>query len=223
MCGYDEKSSWWTIVGVVGDVRQESPASPLAQTIYVPVAQHSFRAADMQIVVRTAIDPGAMATTLEPMLKRDYPQVAVSSTTMREAVGESSRAQRFRTLLFGGFAASAFCWPRRNVRRHGLHRGAARFEFALRFALGARRGQIVTMTLSHGIAVASLGIGLGVVLSFGLLRVVGNVLGKLPAFDPASYAIAILVGIGHRRRRRHHSLPSRVTGGAHARSCAAIS
>jgi putative ABC transport system permease protein len=48
------------------------------------------------------------------------------------------------------------------------------------------------MTLSHGIAVASLGIGVGVALSFGLMRVVGNLLGKLPAFDPTSYAIAIL-------------------------------
>ena len=193
MCGYDEKSSWWTIVGVVGNVRQESPASPLAQTIYVPVAQHAFRASDMQIVVRTAIDPGAMATTLEPMLKRDYPQVAVSSTTMREAVGESSRAQRFRTMLFGGFAAVGILLAA--VGMYGVTAytvAQRRFEFALRFALGARRGQIVTLTLSHGIAVASVGIGLGVALSFGLMRVVGNLLGKLPAFDPASYAIAIL-------------------------------
>jgi len=66
-----------------------------------------------------------------------------------------------------------------------------RFEFALRIALGAQHGQIVGMTLSHGIAAAALGIGVGAAFSLGLLRVVGNVLGKLPAFDPASYAIAI--------------------------------
>jgi putative ABC transport system permease protein len=193
MCGYDLKSSWWTIVGVVGNVRQDSPASPLAQTIYVPVAQHSFRAADMQVAVRTAIDPGAMAATLEPLLKRDYPQVAVSSTTMRKAVGESSRAQRFRTLLFGGFAAVGILLAA--VGMYGVTAytvAQRRFEFALRFALGAQRGQIVALTLSHGIAVAALGIGAGVGLSLGLMRVVGNLLGKLPAFDPASYAIAIL-------------------------------
>jgi putative ABC transport system permease protein len=67
-----------------------------------------------------------------------------------------------------------------------------RFEFALRFALGAQRNQIMALTLTHGIAVAGLGIAVGVALSFGLLRVVGNVMGKLPAFDPISYAIAIL-------------------------------
>jgi putative ABC transport system permease protein len=193
MCGYDNVSGWWTIVGVVGNVRQDSPASLFSQTMYVPVAQHSFRAADMQVVVRTAIDPGAMAATLEPLLKRDYPQVAVSSTTMREAVGESSRTQRFRTLLFGGFAAVGILLAA--VGMYGVTAytvAQRRFEFALRFALGAQRGQIVTMTLSHGIVVAALGIGVGVVLSLGLLRVLGNLLGKLPAFDPTSYAIAIL-------------------------------
>ena len=192
MCGYDTELKWWTIVGVVGDIRQSSPASPFAQTMYVPVAQHSFRAADMQIVVRSGLDPGVMASTLESMLKRNYPQVAVSSTTMREAIGESSRAQRFRTLLFSGFAGVAILLAA--VGMYGVTAytvAQRRFEFALRFALGARRGQIVTMTLSHGIAVASLGIAAGIVFSIALLRVVGDVLGKFPAFDPASYAVAI--------------------------------
>ena len=192
MCGYDAKSSWWTIVGVVGNVRQQSPASPMAQTMYVPIAQHSFRAAEMQLVVRTAIDPAVMAATLEPMLKRRYPTVAVSSTPMREAVGESSHAQRFRTLLFGAFAGVGILLAA--VGMYGVTAYTVtqrRFEFALRIALGAQRGQIVGMTLSHGIAAAALGIGVGAAFSLGLLHVVGNVLGKLPAFDPASYAIAI--------------------------------
>jgi putative ABC transport system permease protein len=193
MCGYDMESKWWTIVGVVGDVRQTSPASPFAQTMYVPLAQHSFRASDMEIVVRTGLDPVIIAATLEPMLKRSYPQVAVSSTTMREAVGESSRSQRFRTILFGGFAAVGILLAA--VGMYGVTAytvAQRRFEFALRFALGAQRSQIVSMTLSHGIAVSAVGIGAGVALSFVLLRVIGSTLGKLPAFDLASYAIAIL-------------------------------
>jgi len=192
-CGYDMELKWWTIVGVVGDIRQNSPDSPFAQTMYVPVAQHSFRAADMQIVVRTGLDAATMASTLEPMLRHDYPQVAVSSTTMPEAVGESSRAQRFRTLLFGAFAAVAILLAALGMYGVTAYTVAQRrFEFALRLALGAQRSQIVTMTLAHGIAIASLGIGVGVALSLGMLRVVGTLLGKLPVFDPASYAIAIL-------------------------------
>ena len=197
MTGYGLKQSWWTIVGVVGDIREDSPASPLAQTMYVPVAQHSYRASDMQIVVRTGLDPATMATTLTPLLKKNYPQVAVISTTMRDAIGESSRSQRFRTILFGGFAAVGILLAA--VGMYGVTAytvAQRRFEFALRFALGAQRGQIVTMTLSHGLAVASVGIGIGVVLSLGLLRVIGNLLGKLPAFDLASYVIAVLCVLG---------------------------
>jgi putative ABC transport system permease protein len=193
MTGYGMKPSWMTIVGVVGDIREDSPASPFAQTMYVPVAQNSSRASDMQIVVRTGLDPAVMATTLTPMLKKNYPQVAVSSTTMREAIGESSRAQRFRTLLFGAFAAVGILLAAMGMYGVTAYTVAQRrFEFALRFALGAQRSQIVTMTLRHGIAVAAVGIGIGVALTLALLQVLGNVLGKFPAFDPAAYGIAIL-------------------------------
>jgi len=193
MCGYDDKSGWWTIVGVVGNVRQRTPASPFAQSMYVPVAQHPDRAGDMQVVVRTGIEPGNMEATLAPMLRRDFPQVAVSSTTMQEAVGEASRTQRFRTILFAGFAGVAILLAA--VGMYGVTAytvAQRRFEFALRFALGAQRGQIVGMTLKHGMAVAAVGIGLGVLLSMGVLRAVGSLLGKFPAFDPASYGIAVL-------------------------------
>jgi putative ABC transport system permease protein len=192
-CGYDDNGGWWTIVGVVGDVRQNSPASPMAQTMYVPVAQHSDRASDMQVVVRTHIAPDVMEGTLENLLKRDFPMVAVSSTTMHEAVGESRRAQSFRTVLFGGFAGVAILLAALGMYGVTAYTVAQRrFEFALRFALGAQRGQILRATLAHGVAVASIGIAAGIVLSLGLLRVAGTLLGKLPALDPASYAIAVL-------------------------------
>lgn len=193
MCGYDDKSGWWTIVGVVGNVRQRTAASPFSQSMYVPLAQHPDRAADAQVVVRTGMDPAALESTLTPMMKRDFPRVAVSSSTMRENVGESTRSQRFRTILFGCFAGVAILLAA--VGMYGVTAYTVtqrRFEFALRFALGAQRAQIVGMTLRHGMVVTATGIGLGVVLSAALLRVVGTLLGKFPAFDATSYGIAIL-------------------------------
>ena len=178
---------------MVGDIRQDSPASPLAQTMYVPVAQHSFRAADMQIVVRTGIDPATMAATLEP---------CSSAAIRRSPSAPPPCARRSANPLAprdsGPCSSAAFAGVAILLAAVGMYGVTAytvaqrRFEFALRFALGANRTQIVTMTLAHGVAVASVGIGFGVALSLALLRTVGNFLGKLPAFDPASYAIAIL-------------------------------
>lgn len=195
MNGYDEFSfsNWATIVGVVGSVRQDSPAAPPAQTIYVPIAQHAFRAAEVQVVVRTARDPTVMIDVLQRLLRRQFPLVAVNATTMSEAIGESERAQHFRTLLLSCFAVISVLLAA--VGMYGVTAYSVaqrRFEIALRFALGARRGQILAMTLRSGVSVSAIGIAVGLALTFFALRLYGSQFGKLPAFDAASYAVAVL-------------------------------
>ena len=192
MCGWDSMGEWWTIVGVVGDVRQDSPGTAPAPTIYTPVAQHPASAAQMQVVVRTRADAGAMATTLAQMLKRQYRQVAVQTSTMREDVGESERAQRFRTLLFGSFAAVSILLAMTGMYGVTAYSVAQRrFEFALRFALGAQRTNVVGSVLKGALGVAAIGVVAGFGLSVALTRLIGSQLGKLPSFDPVSYAVAV--------------------------------
>ncbi len=49
-CGLDAESmQWMTIVGVVGNVRQDSPASKASPAMYMPLAQHPFRANEVQM------------------------------------------------------------------------------------------------------------------------------------------------------------------------------
>jgi putative ABC transport system permease protein len=191
MCGWDPEISWWTIVGVVGDVRQDSPGSEPAPTIYVPVAQHPRSAADMQVVVRTRGDSEAMMATLTLMLKRQYPQVAAKVTTMREDEGESQRAQQFRSLLFSSFAGVSILLAMTGMYGVTAYTVAQRqFEFGLRFALGAQRGQVLGLVLQRALAVAAVGVLLGVGLSLGLGKVMSSLLGQTPRFDGASYGIA---------------------------------
>jgi putative ABC transport system permease protein len=190
-CGWDSMDEWWTIVGVVGDVRQDSPGSPPAPTIYTPVAQHAHAASEMQVVARTRSDDGAMATTLSRILKRNYPQVAVNAVTMRESIGESERAQRFRTLLFASFAGVSILLAMTGMYGVTAYTVAQkRFEFALRFALGAQRPQVLGTVVRNALTVAAIGVAAGVVLTTALMRVLTHVVEKMPAFDAASYAIA---------------------------------
>ena len=56
-CGLDDESmNWMTIVGVVGNVRQDSPASTLSAALYMPLAQHPYRANEVQVAIRTKVD-----------------------------------------------------------------------------------------------------------------------------------------------------------------------
>ena len=190
--GLDESSSdFQTVVGVVGDIRGDSPGKAAAPTLYMPAAQHAGWADDMQLVVRTTLAPAGMAETLRKTLGRAHPETAVKITTMRENLGEVERPERFRTTLFVLFAATSLL-----LAAIGLYGVMAytvaqrRFEFGLRFALGASRPQVLGMVLRGAVAVVVAGLLLGVALSLSLSRVLASVAGKLPPFDPVSYALA---------------------------------
>jgi putative ABC transport system permease protein len=191
MCGYDENPNWWTIVGVVGDIRDDSPAAAPTPTFYVPVAQHPGGAGDMQLIVRTNLDPATMLDTLTNRLQRTHPEMAVKAATMRENIGETQRSDDFRTTLFGSFAFVSILLAA--VGMYGVTAYSVtqrRFEFGLRMALGANRAQVLGGVLGKATAYTAIGIAIGIVLSLGLVRVLASVVGKLPAFDLAAYAIA---------------------------------
>ena len=192
MCGFDEmKPSWWTIVGVVNDVRQSSPGSEPTPSFYVPIAQHPLRAADMEIMVRTRVDEGVMVPALDQYISKRFPEVAVRSTTMLENIGESERAQHFRTMLFGCFAGVSILLAMTGMYGVTAYTVAQkRYEFALRFALGAQRAQVLSLVLGSAVAVTAIGIVAGIALSLALMRVLSTLLGQLPAFDAVSYAVA---------------------------------
>ena len=190
--GLDENSTdFATIIGVVGDIRDDSPARPPSPTLYMPAAQHADWANDMQIIVRTALTPASLTETLGQSLKRTHPEVAVKITTMRENVGEVERPERFRTTLFILFAATSIL-----LAAIGLYGVVAytvaqrRFEFGLRFALGANRSQVLGLVLRGATSVVLLGLALGTALSLSLSRVLASVVGRLPAFDPVAYLLA---------------------------------
>jgi putative ABC transport system permease protein len=193
MCGLDEKTSWWTIVGVVGDIRTNSPGAPPVPTIYVPVAQHPGGATDMQLIVRTRGNADGMLETLRKRLNQTHPEFAIQATTMRQDIGETQRTDQFRSLLFGWFAAISILLA--TVGMYGVTAYSVsqrRFEFGLRIALGADRPQLLGMVFRQALTVAAIGIAAGIALSLSLTRVLSSVVGRLPAFDPAAYSLAVL-------------------------------
>ena len=193
MFSWDSDPRWFTIVGVVGDVRQDSPASKPAPTFYLPIAQHPRRATDVQLMMRTHSDASMMMVTMTQFMMRQFPQVAVRGATMLESIGESERAQRFRTLLFGSFAGVSILLAMTGMFGVTAYTVTQRqFEFALRLALGAERSQVLGMVIGRALVVAAFGVVGGVALSFAATRGLGALLGELPTFDLAAYAVSTI-------------------------------
>ncbi len=193
MCGYDFDSSWWTVVGVVGDIHANAPGRPVTPTMYVPLAQHLEKAPDLQLEVRTSTNPAAMAETLRLELKHAYPDVAVRSSTMTENVAETQRLERLRGMLFGSFAGVSLFLAAMGI--YGVTAYSVsqrRFEFGLRLAVGATRAHLLSLVLREALGLALLGTAVGALCSLALTRLLDSVLGKLPAFDALAYALAAL-------------------------------
>ena len=194
MCGYDEKTSWWTIVGVVEDVLQDSPASKPYPTFYVPLAQHPDRSADETLVVRSHGDPEAMMASLERVMRESHPEIATTAATMRGMMGSSLREERFRTMLFGCFAGISILLAA--IGMYGVTAytvAQRRFEFALRFCFGADRGQVFRMVLSRTGTMAALGLVTGGLLALAATRMLGSVFPGVEMLNVASWLLAALL------------------------------
>ncbi len=192
MCGADTPS-WWTIVGVVGDIRANSPGAPPYPSMYVPIAQHPMAAANVQLMVRTRTDSPAMIETLRTVLKQTHPDVAIKATTMEADVAGTERTDQFRTVLFASFAAVSILLA--GVGLYGVTAytvAQRRFEFGVRIALGANRGHMLTLVLAGAGRVTAAGIAIGIAFSLAVSRVLGSVVGPLPAFDALAYALGAL-------------------------------
>lgn len=191
-CGLDDPDMKpWRIVGVIADIRHNSPAEPASPAFYVPFAQHPAVAGDMQVVARTAASPAALLETLRRRLQVGFPEVAVKGATMRDAIGVTQQAERFRTLLFSGFAGIGILLAA--VGMYGVTAYSVaqrRFEFGLRLALGADRWQMLVLVLGKALVIAGIGVSLGIGLSLGAAGLLNRAVGPLPALDPFSLGIA---------------------------------
>ncbi len=197
ICGLDAVTAKpMTIVGVVGDVRQDSPGSPPQPTLYMPMEQHPYHSNELQVIVRTGSAPAAMTATVRKAAHDLNPEMAVKFTTMEEMVSDSIAAPRFRTFLASTFALLALLLAMAGI--YGVMSYVVtqrRSELGLRMALGAGRGDVIGLVLSRASLLAVIGLAIGAGLSLAVSRWIGSMLFGLKATDPATYAM-VLISVG---------------------------
>lgn len=189
-CGLDS-DKWMTIIGVVGDVRQDSPAQLPGPTLYMPMTQHPFYANQIHIVLRTRVKPLTLMEAVQKAILSVNPLVALRFTTMDAMVNKSVATERFRAVLVSSFAGVGLLLAILGVYGTMAYSVAQQtFEIGVRMAFGAERSAILGTVLGHAAKLACWGIAVGLLLSLALARLVMSMLVGVRPMDPISLSAA---------------------------------
>ena len=192
-CGLDSVGKWMTIIGVVGDVRQNSPASSPEPELYMPLQQHPYYANELQVVIRTPLDPNSLPSAVRREVRAMNPETAMKFTTMNAMLADSIAKPRFRAFLISSFAGLAVI-----LALVGVY-GVMSFvitqrtsEFGLRVAMGANRSDVVGLVLRGALKLAATGLVIGLLLSLAASRVMASMLFELKPTDALTYLLVLL-------------------------------
>ena len=185
------------IVGVVADVKQEKLPGPSRPMLYQPDAQDPF--GQLSLIVRTAVSPESIVPSLREkvrVLDKDLPLVDVK--TLDEYVSDSLSQSRFQTILLVSFAVLALILTA--VGLYGVISYSVsqrNHEIGVRLALGAQRSDILRLVVRQGMVLSLVGVGFGLIASFGVTRVMSTLLVEIHATDPATFLVipALLMAV----------------------------
>jgi predicted permease len=188
---------WFTIVGIVKDVKQGGLEEPTGTELYFHHAQAALGGAPrtMNVVARTTRDPGSVAPDARRILAELDASLPISELRSMDEVMHASVAQpRFLTLLLFVFAAVALALAA--IGTYGVMAYSVaerRQEIGIRMALGAQGGSVLGMVLAQGIIVAGAGLAVGLIGALWLTRLLTSLLFDISPTDPVTFLGAPLL------------------------------
>jgi len=199
---FGPNTPWFTVVGVAKDVKQGGLDANVGTELYLPYEQMprlvGFAPLGMNIVMKSDRSLAALAPSIRQAVAEMDPALPiVQMRTMEAVIGASVTRQRFLSLLLGIFAVVALTLAA--IGTYGILSYMVterQREIGIRMALGAGQGQVVGLVLGQGLAIAVLGIGLGVLGAIGLSRLTSSLLYGVSPSDPSTYvAVAVIIGV----------------------------
>ena len=184
---------WMTVVGVANDVKMVGPDDAEGKYgIYYPFPVRPRSAPYVELVMRSAGDPGALTEQVKRAIWAVDPQQPITAvTTARELMAGAVAKPRFLLTLMGVFAGVALVLA--VVGLYGVlsHAVAQRTrEIGIRMALGAQPANVLRSVLSYGGALTALGVVIGIALAAAGGRVVRTLLFGVAPLDPLALVAA---------------------------------
>ncbi|MFP5378793.1 MAG: ABC transporter permease [Vicinamibacteria bacterium] len=188
--GPSPTAAWLTVVGVIGDIRHSSLDAPPEPELYMPARQGPPVAPF--VVLRTTTDAAEMADTARAALRQMEPHLSVFDIrTMEDVRATSVATRRFLLLLVSVFGALALGLAAVGVYGVMTLVVAERApEIALRLALGAAPGVAVGLIVRQALALAGVGVALGLGAAWVLSPLAASQLFGVTAHDPMSLVVA---------------------------------
>ena len=188
------ESPWFTVVGVVGDMRRQGPEYDPIPQMFESLPQNPSRL--VTLLVRTSVNPVGMMGAVQAAARqvdKDAPVYGV--TTLEDRLGQFNAQRRFQTSLLTAFAVVALLLAAIGI--YGLMRYsiATRMrEISIRIAVGAQRRDILQMILREGLSLSLTGLVLGLAGALWLGRLLSGFVFGITATDPVTLvAVSVLL------------------------------
>lgn len=192
--GKGDVGAWRTVVGVVPDLRMNGfDSADRPDGVYLPISQDC--PATLKLLARAQ---GAPLSLTQPVreqvaaLDRDLPLDSVRS--LDEVVSQSAYAFNLFGALFSLFGLAALI-----LASAGIY-GVIAFsvqqrtrEVGIRMALGAERGKVLSLLMWQGARQLAFGLVVGLLLAWGISRLLSGTLFQVNAGDPGIFLGVVLV------------------------------
>ena len=186
------------VVGVVGRVKMESlnQNSDRVQGYY---AYAQSPASSMTVIMKGASDPNQLISSVRAAIKAiDPDQPIYSVRTMDEIRSDSVQNERLNLTLLSLFAGIALVLAIVGIYGVMSYSVTQRtHEIGIRMAIGARPRDVFTMILGHGMKLALIGVGVGLIGAYALTRLMASMLFGVEPTDAMTYGgiAALLIGV----------------------------
>jgi putative ABC transport system permease protein len=189
-CSLDPKPCWFAVVGVVGNVHQFGLDAGPTYDAYFAGGWTDH------LLVRTASDPTAIVASVTEAIRQTDPSLPVTQVmTLDNLLSQSVSPQRFSAVLIGILAGLALVLSAVGIYGVMSYTVSQRTqEIGVRMALGAQPGDILSLIVGRGVALAMTGITIGLLGALALTRFLSRLLFGVRAKDPIIFgSVALLL------------------------------
>jgi predicted permease len=187
----DSDGPWYTVVGVVGDMRRQGLERDALPQIFVSLAQ-SFASRNMGFFIRTSSDdPLAMAGALRAAVRRVERTAPIYGVApLEQQLGTYLIQRRFQTSLLTGFSVVALLMAAVGIYGLIQYSIATRTQgIGLRIAIGAQPADIFRMIMGEGLTLSLTGAAIGLLGASWLGRAGSSLLFGVTASDPLTFTM----------------------------------